>query len=130
MERSNRFALLRILYGIFSAGVPGIYYSWFPDLMPHDHEMRGFITAFSNMFSYINQIWVADAVWRTVEAPRFRPGYIFAIVSGFCLVALCLLLNYLEISDTRRREVDNREVRQVDIEAPVALEVESPQKLG
>jgi ACS family pantothenate transporter-like MFS transporter len=37
----------------FSAGVPGIYYSWFPDLMPHDHEMRGFITAFSNMFSYI-----------------------------------------------------------------------------
>lgn len=32
-----------------SAGVPGLYYSWFPDLMPDDHEMRGFMTAFSNM---------------------------------------------------------------------------------
>lgn len=32
-----------------SAGVPGLYYSWFPDLMPGDHEMRGFMTAFSNM---------------------------------------------------------------------------------
>lgn len=33
-----------------SAGVPGLYYSWFPDLMPNDHEMRGFMTAFSNMY--------------------------------------------------------------------------------
>lgn len=32
-----------------AAGVPGLYYSWFPDLMPDDHEMRGFMTAFSNM---------------------------------------------------------------------------------
>jgi ACS family pantothenate transporter-like MFS transporter len=56
------------------AGVPGVYYSWFPELMPHDHEMRGFLTAFSNIASYVNQIWVADAVWRTIEAPRFRPG--------------------------------------------------------
>jgi ACS family pantothenate transporter-like MFS transporter len=73
---------------------------------------------------------VADAVWRTVEAPRFRPGYIFAIVSGFSLIILCLLLNFLENRDTKRREIENREARQVDVEAPVALEVESPQKLG
>lgn len=33
-----------------SAGVPGLYYSWFPDLMPNDHELRGFMTAFSNMY--------------------------------------------------------------------------------
>jgi MFS transporter, ACS family, pantothenate transporter len=29
-----------------SAGVPGLYYSWFPDLMLHDHEMRDFMTVF------------------------------------------------------------------------------------
>lgn len=32
-----------------SIGVPGLYFSWFPDLMPDDHEMRGFLTAFANM---------------------------------------------------------------------------------
>lgn len=32
-----------------SAGVPGLYFSWFPDLMPNDHEMRGFLIAFANM---------------------------------------------------------------------------------
>lgn len=32
-----------------SVGVPGLYFSWFPDLMPDDHEMRGFLTAFANM---------------------------------------------------------------------------------
>jgi ACS family pantothenate transporter-like MFS transporter len=29
-----------------AAGVPGIYYAWFPDLMPDDHEMRGFMSKF------------------------------------------------------------------------------------
>jgi ACS family pantothenate transporter-like MFS transporter len=33
-----------------SAGVPGIYYSCFPELIPYDYEMRGFLTAFSNIF--------------------------------------------------------------------------------
>lgn len=61
-----------------SAGVPGLFYSWFPDIMPFDHEMRGFMTAFSNMFSYVNQIWFADAFWRTTEGPEFRPGFIAA----------------------------------------------------
>ena len=28
-----------------SAGVPGIFYAWFPDLIPDDHEMRGFMIA-------------------------------------------------------------------------------------
>lgn len=32
-----------------SVGVPGLYFSWFPDLMPDDHEMRGFLIAFANM---------------------------------------------------------------------------------
>lgn len=29
----------------FSAGVPGPYYAWYSDLIPHDHEMRGFVIA-------------------------------------------------------------------------------------
>lgn len=32
-----------------SAGVPGLYFSWFPELIPEDHEMRGFLIAFANM---------------------------------------------------------------------------------
>lgn len=100
------------------AGVPGIYYSWFPDLMPHDHEMRGFLTAFSNIASYVNQIWVADAVWRTVEAPRYRPGYIFGAVTGVCIVALSVVVHYLQLRDIRSREKTDGEIARVDVEAP------------
>jgi hypothetical protein len=99
-----------------SAGVPGIYYSWFPELIPHDHEMRGFLTAFSNIFSYVNQIWVSDAVWRTIEAPRFRPGFIWASVFSVVLITLSLLLHFLEVRDRKKREAEAGDTSQVDIE--------------
>ncbi|ROW07377.1 hypothetical protein VMCG_03788 [Cytospora schulzeri] len=86
-----------------SAGVPGLYYSWFPDLMPHDHEMRGFMTAFSNIFSFVNQIWFTDAVWRTSEAPEFKPGFISAASFGVVLVFTALLMRWLEARDVAKR---------------------------
>jgi len=88
------------------AGVPGIYFSWFPDLMPQDHEMRGFMIAVSNMFSYIMQIWYQDAVWGTVHSPRFHAGFIAAASTGASLVLLLLLIRFLEIRDTKKRERD------------------------
>ncbi|KAH0380215.1 MFS general substrate transporter, partial [Aureobasidium melanogenum] len=84
-----------------SAGVPGLFYSWFPDLMPHDHEMRGFLTAFSNMFSYVNQIWFQDAVWRTEEAPTFRPGFIAAASFSIALILTACLIHILEKRDAK-----------------------------
>ncbi|KAH8882024.1 major facilitator superfamily transporter [Thozetella sp. PMI_491] len=86
-----------------AAGVPGIYYSWFPDLMPHDHEMRGFLTAFSNIFSYINQIWFSNAFWRTSEAPQFKPGFIAAASFGVTLIVTALVIRFLENRDSRAR---------------------------
>jgi ACS family pantothenate transporter-like MFS transporter len=105
----------------FAAGVPGIFYSWFPDLMPHDHEMRGFLIALSNVFSYINQIWWSDAVWRTIEAPKFRPGFIGATVAGVLLLVLSQFLRFMEKRDAKRRVIENRESRQIDVEAPAVV---------
>jgi len=104
------------------AGVPGVYYSWFPELIPHDHEMRGFMTAFSNIVSYVNQIWVADAVWRTVEAPRFKPGFIFASVTGVCMIILSIGLHFLQVRDTKLRKKEAQEADRVDVEAPAEVE--------
>ena len=92
-----------------SAGVPGIYYAWFPDLMPHDHEMRGFLTAFSNMFSFINQIWWQDAVWRTSEAPEFKPAFIGCAAFGVVLILTALLMRWLELRDVKERATIEQE---------------------
>ncbi|KAF7903101.1 hypothetical protein EAE99_012173 [Botrytis elliptica] len=86
----------------FSAGVPGIWFSWYPDLMSHDHEMRGFLIATSNMFGYIMQIWYSDAVWRTEEAPEFRPGWIAAATFGAATALTALLTRFLERRDERK----------------------------
>ena len=89
-----------------SAGVPGIYFSWFPDLMPHDHEMRGFMTAFANIFSYVNQIWFSLTFWRTAAAPQFHIGFIAAAVFGVVLILTSLGMRFLEGRDTSKREAE------------------------
>lgn len=92
-----------------SAGVPGIYYSWFPDLMPDDHEMRGFMTAFSNIFSYVNQIWFSLVFWRTALAPQFHIAFIAAATFGVVLILTAVAMRFLEGRDSRKRRSGEEE---------------------
>ncbi|PQE16211.1 Pantothenate transporter liz1 protein [Rutstroemia sp. NJR-2017a BVV2] len=89
----------------FAAGVPALWFAWYPDLMPADHEMRGFVIASSNVCGYVNQIWYSDAVWRTEEAPRFRQGWIAAGVFGGAVMGVVILCRVLEGRDGKRRGV-------------------------
>ncbi|KAF2654654.1 putative pantothenate transporter [Lophiostoma macrostomum CBS 122681] len=103
-------------FSYFAAGVPGPYYAWYSDLIPHDHEMRGFVIAVSNMFSYIQGIWFSIAVWRTVDAPRFHAGFIAASVLGVAMITLTLTLRLLQKKDERTRAKEAEGTH--DIEAP------------
>jgi ACS family pantothenate transporter-like MFS transporter len=87
-----------------TAGVPGPYFSFYSDLIPHDHEMRGFLIAASNMFSYIMVIWYELAVWRTIDQPKFTAGFTAAAVLGGAMIILTLILRLLLKRDNRRRE--------------------------
>jgi len=93
---SDTLKFVAYYFMYFSSGVPGPYFVWYTDLIPHDHEMRGFVIAASNMFSYIMSIWYTTAVWRTIDAPRFKPGFIAASVLGVAMVSLTLILRVLQ----------------------------------
>jgi ACS family pantothenate transporter-like MFS transporter len=97
-------------------GVPGLYYSWYPELIPHDHEMRGFVVASSNTFSFIMQIWWQLALWRTIQAPTFKGGFVGATVAGGAVILLCLVLRWLEPREKRKRAFDAQSSR--DVETP------------
>ncbi|KAK8068267.1 hypothetical protein PG996_007379 [Apiospora saccharicola] len=86
-----------------SSGAPGIYYSWFPDLMPDDHEMRGFLTAFSNVFSYANNVWWTNQLWKTTYAPRFHAAFVATAVMGVVLILTAFLMQHLQGRDARIR---------------------------
>ncbi|KAG9778594.1 hypothetical protein HRR83_002765 [Exophiala dermatitidis] len=103
-----------------AAGVPGIYFAWYPDLMPHDHEMRGFMIAASNMFSYIQSIWFTITFWRTIEAPRFHKGFIAASCWGAGLIVLTLVIRRLEIRDKKRHQIRNVGIGDVESVQSVA----------
>lgn len=53
-------------------------------------------------FSYVNQIWYTDAVWRTSEAPEFKPGWIACTTFGGILILTTLVMRYLELKDKKR----------------------------
>ncbi|TVY78461.1 Pantothenate transporter liz1 [Lachnellula suecica] len=120
VPRRLKFAAFYLSY--FSAGVPGIWYAWYPDLIPHDHEMRGFLIATSNMCGYINSIWFSDAVWRTAEGPTFKPGWIAASSFGVAIVLLTLLVRFLELRDGKQREFVQSGAH--DLEVPVSQDSE------
>ena len=101
-----KYVAFYLLY--FAAGVPGPWFVWYADFIPHDHEFRGFAMALSNMFSYIMQIWFQSAVWRTIDAPRFHAGFVAAAVVGAAMVILCFILRLLQQKDDKRREREKR----------------------
>lgn len=57
-----------------------------------------------------------------MEAPRFKPGFIFAAVTGVCMVLLSIGLHLLQLRDTRIREREARGLARVDVKAPVGVE--------
>lgn len=91
-----------------ASGVPGIYFAWFSELMRHDHEMRGFVIATANIFSYIMSIWFSDAVWRTVEAPRFRAGFIAAACFGVAMMLWAVVIRVLERRGRAEADIEGR----------------------
>lgn len=114
---SDRVKYFAFYISYFCAGVPGPYFAWYSDLVPHDHEFRGFIIALSNMFSYINVIWYTIAVWRTVDAPRFHAGFTAASIFGSAMIALAVILQFLQRRDERKRAADAGTPE--DVETPV-----------
>lgn len=104
---SDRVKYFAYYISYFSAGVPGPYFAWYTDLIPHDHEMRGFVIAASNMFSYINVIWYTIAVWRTVDAPRFHAGFTATAIFGAATISLTVILQFLQRMDERKRALQN-----------------------
>lgn len=105
-------------YIVYSAaGVPGPYFAWYSDLIPHDHEMRGFVIAASNMFSYIMRIWWTNAVWRTIHAPRYKAGFIGASSMGVAMILLTGLLRVLQKRDDKRRTSKDAPVEENEVPA-------------
>ena len=122
---SHSLKFVAYCFCYISAGVPGIYFAWFPELIPHDHEMRGVLTAASNMMAYINSIWYTDAVWRTVEEPRFHPGFIAASCLGVAVMVVTILVTFLEKHDVKRRE-SNIEQASTDVETQSVIAAAVP----
>lgn len=117
------------------AGVPGTYFTWFSEQIPHDHKMRGFVIALSNI-SHIMGIWYPDTVWRTLDGPRFHAGFIAASSFGGMLILWMTFIRLLEqrdeimttLVDTGQTENDVKSLPEVEHYSTVKVDVSYDEK--
>lgn len=118
-----KFAAYYLSYA--AAGVPGLYFAWFPELISHDHEMRGFVIATANTFSYIMSIWYITVCWQTRDAPQFRKGFTASsVLSGLVFVLIAVIYTFQRKDDKRRALAGgDRDEEDSAIETPEATKV-------
>lgn len=64
--------------------------------------MQGKSSNTEHSFSYVNQIWYSDAVWRTSESPEFKPGFIACATFGVILIITTIFMRLLEVRDKKK----------------------------
>jgi hypothetical protein len=81
--------------GALTNSLTPIVYSWANSLMRHDIDERAITLIIMQVFSTSTNAWVPLLVWPTVQAPRFRRGWLFAAVMTVTGAVVGVLTGYI-----------------------------------
>lgn len=61
---------------------------WAHEICADDNEERALVVGSMNEMAYVFQAWLPQVVWRQVEAPGYRKGFItVTVLSGILILA-------------------------------------------
>ncbi|KAK9453438.1 major facilitator superfamily domain-containing protein [Dipodascopsis uninucleata] len=75
--------------------------TWASDVVKDDPEFRSLITASMNCIGQCFLAWVPIFTFPTVDAPRFKTGFIFSVITALLHVMLVIFINYLQKRDKK-----------------------------
>ncbi|RMZ68350.1 MFS transporter Liz1 Seo1 [Pyrenophora seminiperda CCB06] len=84
-------------------GLSGLCFAWAHEICTNDNEERAIVVAAMNEMAYVVQAWLPLLVWRQVEAPRYRKGFVTVTGLSAGLIGTALVIRVLH-----RREVEGR----------------------
>jgi ACS family pantothenate transporter-like MFS transporter len=83
----------------FGGGLSGLCFAWAHEICTHDNEERAIVVAAMNEMAYVLQAWLPLLVWRQVEAPQYRKGFITVTFISAALIATALAIRLLHERD-------------------------------
>jgi hypothetical protein len=72
-----------------------VLYGWINDFLKHDVAERAFIFTLANAIAQSTTAWTLILTFKTVEAPRFRKGYPFALSMALLTIITTWVFKYL-----------------------------------
>jgi ACS family pantothenate transporter-like MFS transporter len=105
----------------FGGGLSGLCFAWAHEICTHDNEERAIVVAAMNEMAYVLQAWLPLLVWRQVEAPQYRKGFITVAFLSAALIATTLSIRLLHA----REVVERQEVRTFGHEERNSLDEEA-----
>ena len=101
-----RLWLIRLVHGVSFLfpfqGVELIVVSWAHEICTSDNEERAIVIASMNEMAYVLQAWLPLIVWKQVEAPEYRKGFITITFLSFLLIVTTFVLRSLHHKQIRK----------------------------
>ncbi|KAL1880767.1 hypothetical protein VTK73DRAFT_5152 [Phialemonium thermophilum] len=87
----------------FGGGISGLTFAWAHEICGDDNEERALVTGTMNEMAYVFQAWLPLLIWKQVEAPVYRKGYITSIFIAVGLITTAFLIRYLHARERLRK---------------------------
>ncbi|KAL1303594.1 hypothetical protein AAFC00_006959 [Neodothiora populina] len=84
-------------------GLSGLMMAWAHEICTEDNEERALVIGVMNEMAYVFQAWLPLLVWKQVDAPRYRKGYIMATCVSALMIATAFLTRILHKRELARR---------------------------
>ena len=88
----------------FGGGLSGLCFAWAHEICTHDNEERAIVVAAMNEMAYVLQAWLPLLVWKQVEAPQYRKGFITVTFLSAALIATALTIRLLHAREVAKRQ--------------------------
>lgn len=88
----------------FGGGLSGLCFAWAHEICTHDNEERAIVVASMNEMAYVLQAWLPLLVWKQVEAPQYRKGFITVTCLSAMLIVTALAIRVLHAKELKQRQ--------------------------
>jgi hypothetical protein len=87
----------------FGGGLSGLCFAWAHEICTHDNEERAIVVAAMNEMAYVIQAWLPLLVWKQVEAPQYRKGFITVTCISALLIVTAFTTRLLHTRELSQR---------------------------
>ena len=93
VPESAKWFAYNTIYG--ATVISPVFHGWANDILKHNTAERAFVLVVMNCVAQGMTAWIALLIFPTVEAPKFKKGFIFTLAASFLFLGLVQVVRHL-----------------------------------